>query len=297
MTDKFCYGGQAVIEGVMIRGQKAVVTAVRRPNGELITDIKPLSAIYTGWMRRTPLIRGIIILIEAMVIGIKSLLFSANISLEEEEEELSGKTAWIPIALALVLAIVLFLIIPLFLTRLFNPYINSSMVFHLIEGFIRLVIFVAYLKIVGLSSDIKRIFTYHGAEHKVVNAYEAGAPLEVEKARKHDTAHVRCGTSFLLVVLVIAIVVFALIGRPSAWLMVLSRILLMPVIAAIGYEIIHFGAKHHKNALVRVILIPGLWLQKLTTKEPDDSQMEVALAALQKAIEIDQTEAAVQSSS
>ncbi|MFC1903402.1 DUF1385 domain-containing protein [Chloroflexota bacterium] len=295
MTDKFHYGGQAVIEGVMIRGQKAVVTAVRRPNGELTTDIKPLSAIYTGWMRRTPLIRGIIILIEAMVIGIKSLIFSANVSLEEEEEELSGKTAWIPIAIAMVLAIVLFLIIPLFLTRLINPYINSSMVFHLIEGFIRLVIFIVYLKIIGLASDIKRVFTYHGAEHKVVNAYEADAPLEVEKIRKHDTAHVRCGTSFLFVVLIIAIVVFALIGRPSVWIMVLARIMLIPVIAALGYEVIHFGAKHHKNALVRAVLIPGLWLQELTTKEPDDSQMEVALAALQKAIEIDQAEEAVQS--
>jgi uncharacterized protein YqhQ len=297
MTDKFHYGGQAVIEGVMIRGQKAVVTAVRRPNGELTTDIKPLSAVYTGWMRKTPLIRGIIILIEAMVIGIKSLIFSANVSLEEEEEELSGKTVWIPIALALVLAIVLFLIIPLFLTRLINPYISSSMVFHLIEGFIRLAIFIAYLKIIGLASDIKRIFTYHGAEHKVVNAYEAGAPLEVAKIRKHATAHVRCGTSFLFVVLIIAIVVFALIGRPAVWLMVLSRILLIPVIAALGYEVIHFGAKHHKNALVRAVLIPGLWLQELTTKEPDDSQMEVAIAALQKAIEIDQTEEAVQPAS
>jgi uncharacterized protein YqhQ len=260
-------------------------------------DVKPLSPIYTGWMRRTPLMRGIIVLIEAMALGIKSLLYSANVSLEEEKEEISGKTAWAMIAVALVLAIVLFLIIPLFLTRLINPYIGSSLVFHLIEGFIRIVIFIAYLKLVGLIPDIKRVFTYHGAEHKVVNAFEDGVPMEVEAVRKYNTAHVRCGTSFLFAVLIIAIVVFSLVGRPSLWLMVLSRILLIPVIAALGYEVIYFGANHIKNALVRAVLAPGLWLQTLTTKEPEDSQIEVALSAIKKVVEIDQLEEAAQPSS
>ena len=297
MTNKFHYGGQAVIEGVMIRGRKAAVTVVRRPGGGLAIDIKSLAAIYTGRMRRTPLIRGIIVLIEAMVLGIKSLLYSANVSLEEEEEEISGKTVWLMITIALVLAVVLFFLVPLFLTRLMNAYIGSSLVFHLIEGLIRLVIFVAYLKIVGLLPDIKRVFTYHGAEHKVVNAYEAGVPMEAEAIQKYSTAHVRCGTSFLFVVLIIAIVVFALVGRPSLWLMVLSRILLIPVIAALGYEVIHFGARHTKNVLVRAVLAPGLWLQGLTAKEPDDSQIEVALSALRKAVEIDQGEEEAQPSS
>jgi len=297
MGKRFNYGGQAVIEGVMIRGRKAMVTAVRRPNGGMTMKVQSLSPIYTGWMRRTPFMRGIIVLIEAMVLGIKSLLYSANVSLEEEEEEISGKTAWVMIGVALVLAIVLFLIAPLFLTRLINPYIHSSLVFHLIEGFIRIIIFIAYLKLVGLMPDIKRVFTYHGAEHKVVNAYEDGVPMEVEAVRKYDTAHVRCGTSFLFVVLIIAIVVFSLVGRPSLWLMVLSRILLIPVIAAVGYEVIYFGAKHIKNALVRAVLAPGLWLQALTTKEPDDGQIEVALSAIKKAVEIDQLEEAAQSSS
>ena len=292
MDKRFHYGGQAVIEGVMIRGRKAVVTTVRRPGGGLAIDIRPLAAIYTGWMRRAPLIRGVIVLIEAMVIGIKSLLYSANVSLEEEEVDISGKTVWVMITVALVLAIVLFLIIPLFLTRLINPYISSSLVFHLIEGFIRLVIFIIYLKLVGLIPDIKRVFTYHGAEHKVINAYEDGMPMEVEAVRKYDTAHVRCGTSFLFVVLMIAIVVFALIGRPSLWLMVLSRILLLPVIAALGYEVIYFGARHNKNPIVRAIISPGLRLQALTTKEPDDSQIEIALSALRKAVELDQPEEA-----
>jgi len=292
MARDFSYGGQAVIEGVMIRGRKAAVTAVRRPGGDLITDIRSLAAFYTGRMRRTPLLRGIIVLIEAMVIGIRSLLYSANVSLEEEEEEISGKMVWLMITLALALAVVLFLVIPLFLTRLINPYIGSSLVFHLVEGFIRLVIFVAYLKLVGLMPDIKRIFTYHGAEHKTVNAYEAGVPLEVASVRKFSTAHVRCGTGFLFVVLIIAIVVFALVGRPALWLMVLSRFLLIPVIAALGYEVILFGARHTGNILVRIVLAPGLWLQRLTTQEPDDSQIEVALCALKKAVEIDRREEA-----
>ena len=290
MKAKFHYGGQAVIEGVMIRGQKAVVTAVRRPNSEVITNSRPLSSVYTGWVRKTPLLRGVIVIIEAMVLGISSLLYSANVSLEEEEEEITGKAVWLMIATAVLLAVVLFLIIPLFLTRLLNPYIDSSLVFHLIEGAIRLAIFIAYLKLVGLLPDIKRIFTYHGAEHKVVNAYEHGAPLEVEVVKTHDKAHVRCGTSFLFVVLVIAILVFALVGRPALWLMVLSRILFIPVIAALGYEFIHFGARHTKNPLVKAVLLPGLWLQGMTTKEPGDDQIEVALAALKKALEIDAEE-------
>ena len=290
MKAKFHYGGQAVIEGVMIRGQKAVVTAVRRPNSEVITNSRPLSSVYTGWVRKTPLLRGVIVIIEAMVLGINSLLYSANVSLEEEEEEITGKAVWLMIATAVLLAVVLFLIIPLFLTRLLNPYIDSSLVFHLIEGAIRLAIFIAYLKLVGLLPDIKRIFTYHGAEHKAVNAYEHGAPLEVEAVKTHDKAHVRCGTSFLFVVLVIAIVVFALVGRPALWLMVLSRVLLIPVIAALGYEFIHFGAKHARNPLVKAVLLPGLWLQGMTTKEPEDGQIEVALAALKKALEIDAEE-------
>jgi len=289
---RFYYGGQAVIEGVMMRGQKTRVTVVRRPNGELAMDIQPLATIYTGWMRKAPLIRGIIVLIEAVVLGIKSLLYSANMSLEEEETEISGGLTWVFLTLSLVFAVALFFMAPLFLTRLLD--INSSLVFHLIEGCIRLVIFIAYLEVMMLVPDIKRVFAYHGAEHKAVNAYENGVPLEVEAVRRYSTAHVRCGTSFLFVVLIIAIIVFALIGRPSLWLMVLSRVILIPVIAALGYEVTHFGARHIKNGLVRVVLAPGLWFQRLTTREPDDSQLEVALSALKKVMEVDQLEEATE---
>ena len=290
MAERFYYGGQAVIEGVMMRGWKTMVTAVRRPSGELAIDIEPLPRIYTGWMRRAPLIRGIIVLIEALVLGIKTLLYSANVSLEEEEAEISGWLVWAMVTVSLAFGVALFFMAPLFLTKLLDPYIRSSLVFNLIEGCLRLAIFIAYLKLVALMPDIRRIFAYHGAEHKAVNAYEDGVPLEVEAARGYNTAHVRCGTSFLFVVLIIAIIVFALVGRPSLWLMVLSRILLIPVIAAFGYEVIYFGARHARNGLVRAVLTPGLLLQALTTREPDDSQLEVALTALRKVVEVEQLE-------
>jgi len=297
MAKRFYYGGQAVIEGVMMRGRKTRVTAVRRPSGGLALDIQPLPTIYSGRMRRTPLIRGIIVLIEAMVLGIKSLLYSANVSLEEEEEKISGGLVWVLVVVSLTFAVALFFMAPLFLTKLLDPYISSSLVFHLIEGFIRLAIFIAYLKLMTLVPDIKRVFAYHGAEHKAVNAYEAGVPLEVEAVKEYNTAHVRCGTSFLFVVLIIAIVVFALVGRPAVWLMVLSRIILIPVIAALGYEVIYFGANHIRNGFVRAILAPGLWLQTLTTREPDDSQLDVAVTALRKVIEVDQLEETAQAPS
>ncbi len=289
MEERFHYGGQAVIDGVMIRGQKAMVTVVRRPSGSLAVATQSLSTMYTGRMRKAPLIRGIIVLIEALTLGIKALLYSANVSLEEEEEKISGGLLWSTLIVALALAVALFFIAPLFLAKLLDPYINSSLVFHLIEGCLRIVIFIAYLKLVTLVPDLRRVFAYHGAEHKTINAYEDGAPLEVEATRKYNTVHVRCGTSFMFVVLIIAIIVFSLVGLPSVWLMVLSRIILIPVIAAIGYEIIYYAGRH-KNSLVRAILASGLWLQSLTTREPDDSQLEVALAALKKVVEIDQLE-------
>ena len=289
---KFYYGGQAVIDGVMMRGRKTRVTVVRRPSGGLAFDTKPLAAIYTSWMRKTPFIRGIIILIEAMVLGIQSLLFSANVSLEEEEEEISGGLVWFMVIISLIFAVALFFIIPLFATKLLGTYIGSSLAFNLIEGLIRLGLFIAYLKFISLVPDIKRVFAYHGAEHKAVNAYEDGVPLEVEAVKAHSTAHTRCGTSFLFVVLIIAIIVFALVGRPSLWVMVLSRILLIPVIAALSYEIIRFSAAHAKNSVLRVVIAPGLLLQTLTTREPDDTQLEVALSALKKVVEVDLLEEA-----
>jgi len=295
VTERTYYGGQAVIEGVMMRGKKTMVTVVRHPSGSLVMDARPLPALYTGRMRKAPLLRGIIVLIEAMALGVSALLYSANVALEEEEEKgVSGGVLWLSMLGALVFAVALFFLAPLFLTKLLDPYINSSIVFNLIEGGIRLGIFVAYLKLVGLMPDIRRVFAYHGAEHKTVNAYEHGVPLEVEAVKKYDIAHVRCGTSFLFVVLMIAIIVFALVGLPSLWLMVLSRIVLIPVIAALGYEVTYFAGRHAENGLVRAILAPGMWLQSLTTREPDDSQLEVAVTALGKVMEMDDMEEVAQ---
>jgi uncharacterized protein YqhQ len=291
MAKKFYYGGQAVMEGVMMRGQKAMVTAVRRPGGGLALDTRLLSGFYAGRLRRTPLIRGVIVLIEALVLGIKSLLYSANVSLEEEEAEISGWFVWLLLLVSLGVAVVLFFMAPLFLANLIKPYITSALVFSLVEGLIRVAIFVIYLSLISLVPDIKRYFAYHGAEHKTINAYEAGVPLEVEAVKKYGTAHRRCGTSFLFVVLIIAIIVFALVGLPSLGMLVLSRILLIPVIAGLSYEVIYFTANHADNPVVRVIAAPGLLLQSLTTREPTDSQLEVALAALGGAVELDQEEA------
>jgi uncharacterized protein YqhQ len=286
---KFYYGGQAVIEGVMIRGRSSVVTAVRRPGGEVGVDVRPLASIYTGRLRRLPLVRGVIVLIEAMVLGIKSLLYSANVAVEEETEEIGGWAIFLMLASAAVLVVALFFLAPLFLTGLLANYITSSVGKNIVEGVIRLIIFIAYLKVMALLPDIRRVFTYHGAEHKTVNAYEAGVPMEVDAIRSYSTAHVRCGTSFLFTVLVIAIVVFSLVGWPTLWIRIFSRVLLIPVIAAIGYEITYFSARHTGNWLVKGLLAPGLLLQSLTTGEPDDRQMEVAIAAMNRAIEIDRT--------
>ncbi len=280
-----------------MRGQKTVAIVVRRPNGKLVINTKPLSAIYTGRMRRTPFIRGIIVLIESLILGISSLVYSANIALEEEKEKISGGSTWLLMFFSLALAVGLFFLAPLFLTKLLDPYITSSLLFHLVEGFIRLAIFLVYLKLTSLLPDIKRTFAYHGAEHKTIHAYEDGAELETQAIRRYSTAHARCGTAFLLTVLVIAILVFALIGRHTLWLMVLSRVLLLPVIAALGYEATQFGARHMNNGFIRALMVPGLWLQSLTTREPDDSQIEVAMVALKEVLATDQGEEAAQQAS
>ncbi len=286
MPEKHYYGGQAVIDGVMMRGQKTLVTAVRHPKGEVVTDIQTLSPMYSGAARRMPFVRGVIVMIESLVLGIKSLMFSANVSLEEEEEKVSGGMIWLILILALGMVVGLFFILPLLLTRLLH--IQSSILFNLVDGLIRVTFFVIYLRLMGLMKDLKRVFAYHGAEHKTVNAYEAGVPLQVESVRRYSTAHVRCGTSFLFAVVIISVLVFALAGLHATWLMILSRIVLVPVIAGISYEIIYFAGRHSDNIIARIVSRPGLWLQSLTTREPDDSQIEVAIAALNKVIESEQ---------
>lgn len=289
---EFHYGGQAVIEGVMMRGRRHMTTVVRRPDGELTEDTQTLPSLYTGRLRTLPLLRGIVVLIEALVLGVKILMYSANVSLEEEGEKVEGWLVWVTLAFSLVAAVAVFFVAPLFITNQIN--VESNVLFHVIEGVIRLGIFIVYLELISLMPDIKRVFAYHGAEHKTVNAYEAGVPLEVEAVKEYSKAHVRCGSSFIFTVLVLAIIVFSLVGiaEPTFWMMLLARILLVPVIAALGYEVIYFGARHAGNRLVRAILAPGLWLQSMTTREPDDGQIEVAIAALSRVLEAEESEEA-----
>ena len=291
MAERHYYGGQAVIDGVMMRGQKTLVTAVRHPKGDIVTDTQALAPLYSGRARRMPFVRGIIVMIESLVLGIKSLMFSANISLEEEEERVSGGMIWLILILALGLVVGLFFILPLLLTKLLH--IQSSLLFNLVDGFIRIVFFIIYLRLMGLMKDLKRVFAYHGAEHKTVNAYEAGVPLQIDAVRRYSTAHVRCGTSFLFAVVIISVLVFALAGVHTTWLMILSRIVLVPVIAGISYELIYFAGRHTDNIIARIVSRPGLWLQSLTTREPDDSQIEVAIAALKKVIESEEVPSAL----
>ena len=290
MPKKFYYGGQAVIEGVMILGQKRLSIAVRRPNNDISVLTKPLTGLHTTPARKIPLIRGIVILIGTLALGIQAITYSANVSLEGEDVELKGGMLWGMLALVLALVIGLFFVIPLLLTNLLDPHISSPLVSNVIDSIIRITIFTLYLAAMNLMPDIRRVFAYHGAEHKTVNAYDSGAPLEVDKIREFPTAHTRCGTAFLLVTLIIAIIVFAFLGRPGIWMRILSRLALLPAIAAVSYEFTRFGARHSNNKIVRALLSPGLTLQKMTTREPDDSQLEVAISALRGAIENDNPE-------
>ena len=297
MPKKTYYGGQAVMEGVMMRGQKTMVVAVRKPNGEIATDSQQLASFYTGWARKAPLIRGIIILIESVVLGIQTLMFSANVAMgetsEDEKEEISGGYLWLMVLIGVAFAVAIFFLAPLYITRAFNIP-SSSVLFPIIDGIIRLIFFVGYLFGVGFIPSIRRVFAYHGAEHMTVNAYENEVPLEVNSVRKFSTAHIRCGTAFLFIVLVMAIVVFILVGlgKPPWWLLILSRIVLIPFIAAIAYEVTYFAGRHTKNPVVRALLAPGLWLQSFTTRKPDDSMLEVAITALKKVIETEEPQTA-----
>lgn len=283
----FYYGGQAVMGGVMIRGRTSTAIAVRKPDGTIHISSRPLSTLFKGKWRELFFIRGIIVLIESLVLGTGALMYSAQITTEDEKEKITPGMMWGSVVLGVLLAVVLFFVLPLLAVRFFDSLIPSAFLSNIIEGLVRIVFFILYLIIIGRMAEIKEIFAYHGAEHMSVNAYEAGAPLRTDSVRNYSTAHTRCGTSFLLVVLVISIVVFALLGRPALWISIISRILLIPVIAAVSYEIIRFEAAYSRNKLVHLLLIPGLWLQAMTTRKPDDSKVEVAIASLNKALEDD----------
>ncbi len=287
MAKPFHYGGQAVLEGVMMRGPNRVKTAVRKSDGEIVTRTDPLGQIYSGTLRKTPFIRGFFALLETLILGIRALMFSANVAVEEElEQEPKPIIIWIPVVFGLAMGIGLFVLLPMFITHYgVDRLVDSAIISNLVDGVLRIVILVAYMASMSLLPDIRRVFAYHGAEHKTVNAYEAGEPLNVETVQKYNTAHTRCGTGFLLIVLFIAILVFIFTGQPAIWIRLLIRLAFLPVIAAFAYELIHFTADRKDSLWVRVIMKPGMTLQSLTTRQPDDEMVEVAIEALSGVLE------------
>ena len=287
------YGGQAVIEGVMIRGVRHYSLAVRQPDGNIFCDTEPVSSRFSGRIRRVPGVRGVLILAETLWYGMKSLQRSAIIAAGEAEGEDGGDSSaskWVmamTMAVALALGIGIFLVLPLLAVRLIDPYLESSVVSNLIEGVIRLVILVAYVAGISAMKDIRRVYAYHGAEHMAVHAYEAGQPLTVDNVRQHPTPHPRCGTAFLLTVAVVSVLVFALLGRPDLEWRILSRIALIPVVAAVSYEIIRFAGAHRQAWFGKALAAPGLALQLITTRQPDEEQIQVAIAAMEAALAAD----------
>ncbi|NOY76931.1 MAG: DUF1385 domain-containing protein [Calditrichaeota bacterium] len=289
-------GGQAVIEGVMMRSPHSVSVAVRKPNGKILVRSEP----YTSWTARNkfwglPIIRGGIVLIESLYWGIKTLTFSGDVAMEEEDakkgkkkngQKKSGMSAFrtaLLLVVSLLLGLLVFFYAPLMLTDALG--IRSGIWFNLTDGGIRLLFFLGYLMLIAWMKDIRRIFEYHGAEHKSIFTYENGLPLTVENTKSFTTHHPRCGTSFLLIVMLVSILVFMFLGRPDTIIDRFIRLLFVPVIGGISYELIRLSGKGYKNRIGAALVAPGLWLQRITTKEPDGSQLEVAFAALKAALE------------
>lgn len=282
MGEQFRYGGQAVIEGVMMRGPESMAIAVRRPDGEITVHEEMVQSVTERFpVLRLPILRGMVALVESLSMGISSLMYSANQSVPDDEQLTKGEMT-LTTMVGVVLAVVIFVVLPTLVTHWVKGWAPGSLVVNLVEGLMRFGLFIAYLVGISLMKEIQRVFQYHGAEHKVINTYEAGDPLTVEYARRHSREHKRCGTSFLLYVVVISIVVFSFVNIDNVWLRIISRIALLPLVAGISYEVIRFLGRHD-NKLTLVISRPGMWLQGLTTREPDDSQLEVAIAALQRA--------------
>jgi uncharacterized protein YqhQ len=310
----FNYGGQAVMEGVMMRGSKAVAVAVRHPEGHIVVHREPLNKyLYDGWFSRAPFLRGLTLLWDSLGLGIRSLFFSSNVALEAEEfrgktesreKPAAGETAtvevqnafegplgWGMAALSLGFGVALFFLLPAFVTNLIEAWlqIESSLVGNLVEGTIRLLLLIGYIWVVGFLPEMARVFAYHGAEHKTIMAYEAGAELEPATVSLHSMYHPRCGTGFMLIVVIISVLLFSLLGRPPLLLRLASRIVLIPVVAGIAYEYIRLIARYQHIGLVRFLTKPNLWLQRLTTRTPDLSMLEVSITALRFVLEAEES--------
>ncbi len=289
------YGGQAVIEGVMIRGREWFSLAVRRRDGGIEQRCERLNPLYNGRLRRWPLVRGVLALLETLLLGIKALQISADLSAAEpgqrkgEGEGIPGWMMAATLAFSLIFGIGLFFLLPIGAVLLLEPVLGSGLLSELVEGGLRLLILVGYIAAIGMMSDIRRVYAYHGAEHMTVHAFEAGLPLNVDNVRKFGTPHPRCGTAFLLTVVVVSVAVFIAFSllELSWWWRIASRVLLLPAIAAVSYEVIRFSGRHQSAIIGKALAAPGLWLQRLTTRQPDDSQIEVAIQAMESAIAAD----------
>ncbi|MCC7364196.1 MAG: DUF1385 domain-containing protein [Dehalococcoidia bacterium] len=287
------YGGQAVLEGVMIRGPEHMAVAVRHPKGHIVQHSEKLGGLYTGRARRIPLLRGMIVLWETMSLGMRALGFSSRVAFEEEDEsgkpvEFPEKVFWGTMVVAVLFVVGFFFAAPILLANLLELVDANRLVIVAVEGVVRLAMFIGYIWVIGRIGEIRRVFQYHGAEHMTIHAHEAGQPITIESIRRFPKEHTRCGTSFLLVVVLVALLTFfvfdVLVDR-GILVRTLSRIVFMPVVAAISYEILRFGARFGSNPIVKAMFLPNIGLQALTTKVPDDSQIEVAMASFQAVLE------------
>jgi uncharacterized protein YqhQ len=288
MPPTYAYGGQALIEGVMMRGRDALAVALRHPDGRIVWATERLDGGFhaTRWSRM-PFLRGLVVLYETLVVGTRWLIRAAGLQAEEEGVELGKGSVALMLGLTLVFGLGLFFVLPLLIASVTTGNIENGLIQHLVEGLIRVAIFVGYLLLIAQAPDVRRVFQYHGAEHMTIHALEAGDPLTTDAVRKYPTAHQRCGTEFLVVVIALSILMFALVGRQPPLAMVASRILLVPVIAAVGYEILRWGARHRSNRIVHLIMLPGIWVQMITTRRPTDDMIEVAIVSLEQALAAD----------
>jgi uncharacterized protein YqhQ len=285
---RFNYGGQALIEGVLMRGRDAIAVAFRHPDGRIVWAAEPLDTGPHGWrFAKAPLVRGLIVLYETLIVGTRWLVRSANLQASGEGLELGRGSVALLLVVTLVAGVGIFFLLPLFIASATTASISEAWVQHLAEGLIRVAIFLGYLALVSRTPDVRRVFMYHGAEHMTIHALEAGDPLTTSNVRRYPTAHPRCGTEFLVVVIILSIILFSLLGRQNFLFLVVGRILLIPVIAAIGYEILRFGAKYRSNPIVAAIMYPGILVQMITTKRPTDDQIEVAIVSMEQALAAD----------
>ena len=277
------YGGQAVLEGVMMRGRKFMAVAVRAPTGNIVVRSERLPEhLYGGAIGRTPFVRGLTMLWDSLGLGMKALMFSADVQMEGEQAEMSRPVRWTSVAVALLFGIGLFFITPVVLAGFVEQATASALLAHVVEGLIRLALLIGYVWLIGRLPDIRRVYAYHGAEHMTIHAFEHGDPLTTDRIARYPPAHPRCGTAFLLLVVAISIILFALVGAPDLPIRIASRILLIPVIAGLAYEVLRFGGSHGSHPLVKLMVWPGLALQALTTRVPGPEQIEVAVAAFEE---------------